>query len=111
MLVTGFSHETALTLKLKHLQDFSCYGKDDFFFFIQFSATETVLSSIMDEFPSIRKSKARTIGYRAGCIFVFFLLGLPMTTGVTSHSIFASQKWLSTTVGLLKVKQLIVGSH
>nr|WLN44357.1 ORPHAN2 [Sinonovacula rivularis] len=46
----------------------------------QFSATETVLSSIMDEFPSIRKSRVRTIGFRAVGCFTFFLLGLPMTT-------------------------------
>lgn len=46
----------------------------------QFSAVETILSSIMDEVPSIRKSKWRMIGFRGcGCL-LGFLLGLPMTT-------------------------------
>ncbi|KAL4218936.1 hypothetical protein ACF0H5_021523 [Mactra antiquata] len=46
----------------------------------QFSSTETVLSSIMDEFPSIRKSRMRMVMFRAGGCILFFLLGLPMTT-------------------------------
>ncbi|XP_060552019.1 sodium- and chloride-dependent glycine transporter 2-like [Ruditapes philippinarum] len=46
----------------------------------QFSATETVLSSIMDEFPSIRRSKFRMVAFRGcGCL-LFCALGLPMTT-------------------------------
>ena len=51
--------------------------------FQQFSATETVLSSIMDEIPSIRKTKLRMVAFRGcGCL-LFFILGLPMTTQVT----------------------------
>ncbi|XP_052788428.1 sodium- and chloride-dependent glycine transporter 2-like [Mya arenaria] len=46
----------------------------------QFSATETVLSSIIDEFPSLRSSRFKTIGFRAAGCFLFFVLGLPMTT-------------------------------
>ncbi|XP_052222330.1 sodium- and chloride-dependent glycine transporter 2-like isoform X2 [Dreissena polymorpha] len=46
----------------------------------QFSATETVLCSIMDEFPSLRASRLRTAGFRASGCLVLFLLGLPMTT-------------------------------
>lgn len=46
----------------------------------QFSATETVLSSLMDEFPVIRRSKLRMAAFRAFGCSLFFLLGLPMTT-------------------------------
>lgn len=56
------------------------------FFFMMFtlgmgsslSMMENVLSSVLDEFPVLRKTKLRNAFSRAAICFIFFLLGLPM---------------------------------
>ncbi|XP_052814303.1 sodium- and chloride-dependent glycine transporter 1-like [Mya arenaria] len=51
----------------------------------QFSIVETVLTGLIDEFPSIAHNKVYTILFRAGfCAFGFFM-GLPMVTGAGFH--------------------------
>lgn len=51
----------------------------------EFSIVETVLTGIIDEFPALKKTKLRTILFRACACTLGFLLGLPMTTGAGFH--------------------------
>nr|XP_022323366.1 sodium- and chloride-dependent glycine transporter 1-like [Crassostrea virginica] len=45
-----------------------------------FSMVETVMTGLLDEFPSISQSKWRVLGFRFGICVLGFILGLPMTT-------------------------------
>ncbi|XP_053385805.1 sodium- and chloride-dependent glycine transporter 1-like [Mercenaria mercenaria] len=51
----------------------------------EFSIVETVLTGVLDDFPSITKSKFKTVLFRAGYCIVGFVLGLPMVTGCGFH--------------------------
>ncbi|XP_060608384.1 sodium- and chloride-dependent glycine transporter 1-like isoform X2 [Ruditapes philippinarum] len=51
----------------------------------EFSIVETVLTGVLDDFPSIRRSKYKAILFRASYCIVGFVLGLPMCTGCGFH--------------------------
>lgn len=51
----------------------------------EFSIVETVLTGVLDDFPTITKSRFYTVLFRAGYCIVGFLLGLPMVTGCGFH--------------------------
>jgi SNF family Na+-dependent transporter len=54
-------------------------------FSTQFSAAETLMTSIIDEFPQFFKVKKRQMLFRIGVCLAAFILGIPMVTQGGSH--------------------------
>jgi hypothetical protein len=54
-------------------------------FSTQFSAAETLMTSIIDEFPAFFKTRKRQMAFRITVCLLGFLLGIPMVTQGGSH--------------------------